>query len=104
MFAASFGRGAPTVPEEAREHVRRRLAAILFAGHSRLRPGDEADNFASVTRLVSEIIEPQVLKSGGNIIRWTGDATLIEFDSIIEAVRCAAALREAVSQSNQAMM
>ena len=103
MLAASFGRGAPTVPEKAREHVRRRLAAILFAGHGRLRPGDEADNFASVTRLVSEIIKPQVLKSGGNIIRWTGDATLIEFDSIIEAVRCAAALREAVSQSNQAM-
>jgi adenylate cyclase len=96
--------GAPIVPEEATEHVRRRLAAILFVGYSRLFPGDEADNFASVTRLLSEIIRPQVLKSGGNIIRWTGDGTLIEFDSIIEAVRCAAALREAVSQSNQAMM
>ena len=91
------------MPEEATEHVRRRLAAILFAGYSRLLPGDEASNFASVTRLLSEIIKPQVLKSGGNIIRWTGDGTLIEFDSIIEAVRCAAALREAVSQSNQAM-
>jgi len=92
------------VPEDARGHVRRRLAAILFAGYSRLLPGDEADNFASVTRLLSEIIKPQVLKSGGNIIRWTGDGVLIEFDSIIEAVRCAAALREAVSQSNQAML
>jgi len=89
------------VPEEAQGHVRRRLAAILFAGYSRLLPGDEADNFASVTRLLSEIIKPQVLKFGGNIIRWTGDGVLIEFDSIIEAVRCAAALREAVSQSNQ---
>jgi adenylate cyclase len=90
------------VLEEAQGHVRRRLAAILFAGHSRLLPGDEEDNFASVTRLLSEIIKPQVLKSGGNIIRWTGDGTLIEFDSIIEAVRCAAALREAVSRSNRA--
>jgi len=92
------------VPEEAQGHVRRRLAAILFAGYSRLLPGDEADNFASVTRLLSEIIKPQVLKSGGNIIRWTGDGALVEFDSIIEAVRCAAALRERVSQSNQALV
>ena len=67
------------MPEEAQGHVRRRLAAILFAGYSRLLPGDEADNFASVTRLLSEIIKPQVLKSGGNIIRWTGD-----FESVVE--------------------
>ena len=79
MFAASFDRGAVTVPEEAQGHVRRRLAAILFSGYSRLLPGDEADNFASVTRLPSEIIKPQVLKSGGNIIRWTGD-----FESVVE--------------------
>jgi adenylate cyclase len=89
------------VPEEAPGHVRRRLAAILFAGYGRLHPGDEADNFASVTRLLSDIIKPQVLEFGGNIIRWTGDEVLIEFESVIEAVRCAAALREAVSQSNQ---
>ena len=67
------------MPEEAQGHVRRRLAAILFAGYSRLLPGDEADNFASVTRLLSEIIKPQVLKFGGNIIQWTG-----EFESVIE--------------------
>src|SRR5215472_9906378 len=90
--------------DDGRGHARRRLAAILFAGYSRLLPGDEADNFASMTRLLSEIIKPQVLKSAGNIIRWTGDGVLVEFDSIIEAVRCAAALREAVSRSNQALL
>jgi len=52
---------------------------MLFAGYSRLLSGDEADNFASVTRLLSEIIKPQVLKFGGNIIQWTG-----EFESVIE--------------------
>ena len=67
------------MPEEAKRHVRRRLAAVLFVGYSRLLPGDEADNFASVTRLLSEIIKPQVLKFGGNIIRRTG-----EFESVIE--------------------
>jgi adenylate cyclase len=90
--------------EDARGRVMRRLAAILFAGYSRILPGDEADNFASVTSLLSEIIKPQVLKSGGNIIRWTGDGVLVEFESVVEAVRCAAALRDAVSQLNRAVL
>jgi adenylate cyclase len=104
MFGESFDRCAAVVSEGAKRQVRRRLAAILFAGYSRLPSGDEADNFASVTRLLSEIIKPQVLKSGGNIIRWTGDGVLIEFDSIIESVRCAADMREAVSRLNRALI
>jgi adenylate cyclase len=66
-------------------------------------PGDEADSFAGLTLLQTEIIEPQVLKCRGNIIRWTGDGVLIEFESVVEAVRCAASLRGAVSQLNQAL-
>src|SRR5215469_9490461 len=104
MFAASFDRDPATVPEEAKGHVRRRLAAILFAGYSRLSPGDEVESFATATLLLSEIIEPQVRKSGGNLIRWTGDTVLIEFESVIEAVRCAAALREGVSRFNRALL
>jgi class 3 adenylate cyclase len=92
-----------TVSEDATGHVRRRLAAILFAGYNRLQPGDAADTFAGLILLQTEIIEPQVLKCGGNIIRWTGDGTLIEFESVVEAVRCAAALRDAVAQMNQAL-
>jgi adenylate cyclase len=90
--------------DDGRGHARRRLAAILFAGYSRLFPGDEADNFASVTLLLSEIIKPQVRKSGGNIIRWTGDGVLVEFESVVEAVRCAAAMRDAVSRLNQILL
>jgi adenylate cyclase len=92
------------VPEDTKGHVRRRLAAILFAGYSRYVPGDEAGSFAGLTLLRTEIIEPQVLECGGNIIRWTGDAVLIEFESVVEAVRCAAALRDAVAQMNQALL
>ena len=77
-----------TVSEDATGHVRRRLAAILFAGYNRLQPGDAADTFAGLILLQTEIIEPQVLKCGGNIIRWTGDGTLIEIESVVEA--CAA--------------
>jgi adenylate cyclase len=87
--------------DDGRGHARRRLAAILFAGYSRLFPGDEAESFAAVTLLLSEIVKPQVLKSGGNIIRWTGDGVLVEFESVVEAVRCAAAIRDTVSQFNR---
>jgi adenylate cyclase len=64
-------------------------------------PGDEAETLARITVLRSEIIEPQVLKSGGKILRWTGDDVLIEFESVVEAVRCAGELQEAVLRSNQ---
>jgi TolB-like protein/class 3 adenylate cyclase/Flp pilus assembly protein TadD len=90
--------------DDGRGHARRRLAAILFAGYSRLFPGDEAESFADVTLLLSEIIKPQVLKSGGNIIRWTGDGVLVEFESVVEAVRCGAALRDAVTRLNQTVL
>jgi len=88
------------VSEDTKEQVRRRLAAILFAGYSRFVPGDEAGSFSGLTLLRTEIIEPQVVKCGGNIIRWTGDRVLIEFESVLEAVRCAASLVEAVSRFN----
>jgi adenylate cyclase len=92
------------VSEDATGRVRRRIAAILFAGYSRLLPGDEAGSFTGLTLLRSEIIEPEVLSFGGHIIRWTGDSVLIEFESVVEAVRCAVALREAVSLLNQALL
>jgi adenylate cyclase len=92
------------VSRDARGRSRRRLTAILFAGYGRLSPGDDADSFAGATLVLSEIIKPQVLESGGNIIRWTGGEVLIEFESVVEAVRCAAALREAVARFNQAVL
>jgi adenylate cyclase len=76
----------------------------MFAGYSRLLPGDDAGSFAGLTLLRTEIIEPQILKFGGHLIRWTSDEVLVEFESVVEAVRCAAALREAVSRFNQAQV
>jgi len=73
----------------------------MFAGYTRLRPGDEAGSFAGLALLRTEIIEPQVLKFGGHLIRWTGDEVLVEFESVVEAVRCAVSLVEAVSRFKQ---
>ena len=85
----------------ARERVRRRLAAILVAGYSRLFPADEADRFTGLRTVLTEVIEPLIPEYGGNIFKRTSDLVLIEFDSVVEAARCAAALRAAVGQVNQ---
>ena len=90
--------------EHATGGVRRRLAAILFAGYKRLQPGDEASTFTGLTLLRTEILEPQILKFGGRIIRWTGDEVFLEFPSVVAAVRCAVALIEAASRVNEALL
>jgi adenylate cyclase len=89
------------VSDDAREPVRRRLAAVLVAGYSRLVPGDEAEALIALTALLTEIIEPLIPKFGGHIVNSTGERVLSEFDSVVEATRCAAALRDAVLQRNR---
>ncbi len=87
--------------EDARARVRRRLAAILVAGYSRLFPGDEADRFAGLTSFLNEVIEPLIPEFRGNIFKRAGELVLIEFESVVEAARCAAALRDAALRMNQ---
>ena len=90
------------VSEDAPGNASRRLAAILFAGYKRLHPGDEAGEFSALSLFRTDVIEPQVLKFGGRIVRWTGDQIFLEFQSVVQAVRCGAALREAASRLNEA--
>ena len=89
--------------EDSRGRVRRRLAAILVAGYSRQLSGDEADSFAGLRAVLTEIIKPLTSDYGGNIFKQTSDLALIEFESVVEAARCAAALRDAVEQKNRAL-
>jgi adenylate cyclase len=91
------------VSEEARGRTRRRLAAILVAGLSRLFPGDEKDSFVGLRAFLTEVIDPLIPEFEGNIFKQTGDLVLIEFDSVVEATRCAIALREAVGQHNHTL-
>src|SRR5262249_3011139 len=76
----------------------------MFAGRNRFEPGDELDSFAGFALLRTESIEPQIAKFGGRIIRWTGDDVFVEFPSVVEAVRCAAALIEAASRLDEAVL
>jgi len=91
------------VAEEATGRVRRRFSAILVAGYSRLFPGEEKESFAALMAVRTEVIEPLVAEFDGNIFKQTADLVLIEFDSVVKSVRCAAALRDGVAQANQTL-
>jgi adenylate cyclase len=93
-----------SVSQEAREHVKRRLAAVLVAGYTRLFPGDEADGLAGLRAFLTEIIEPRIAEFGGQMINWTGERALIEFDSAVEATRYAALLRDTAAKRDRMLL
>jgi adenylate cyclase len=81
------------------ERVIRRLAAVLVAdmvGYSRLIGLDEEGTIARQQALRRELIDPRIAEFGGRIVKTTGDGLLVEFPSVVDAVRCAIAVQEAV--------
>ena len=72
--------------------VERRLAAILAAdvvGYSRLMAADEEGTLARLRALRAESIDPTIAKHHGRIVKLMGDGALLEFASVVDAVRCA---------------
>jgi TolB-like protein/class 3 adenylate cyclase len=70
----------------------RKIAAILVAdvvGYSRLAGADEEGTLARLRALRSDLIDPAVAEHHGRIVKRTGDGSLIEFRSVVDAVRCA---------------
>ena len=90
--------------DTARPRVKRRLAAILVAGYSRLLPGDELDRIADLRAILTEIIQPLIAEYEGNLFKEAGDLALAEFESVVEATRCAAAIRDAAVAKNQNLL
>jgi adenylate cyclase len=80
--------------------VRRRLAAVLVAGYNPLFPESDADVLAGLNALLDEVIEPLIREFGGRVVNSGGETALCEFDSVVEAARSAAALRDAVIRRN----
>ncbi len=81
-------------------NVERRLAAILAAdvvGFSRLMELDEAGTLARMRAVRLELMGPALEKCRGRIIKTTGDGILVEFQSVTEAVRCAADFQRAMA-------
>ncbi len=72
----------------AEERVQRRLAAILAAdvvGYSRLMGHDETGTLAALKAHRKELIEPKSAEYHGRIVKLTGDGTLMEFGSAVDA-------------------
>ena len=86
----------------SRDSVDRRLAAILAAdvvGYSRLMEADEAGT-ARMLRDHRAAADPLVAEHGGRIVKTTGDGVLVEFSSVVGAVRCAVALQKLMAERN----
>jgi TolB-like protein/class 3 adenylate cyclase/Flp pilus assembly protein TadD len=84
--------------------TRRRLAAIMAAdvvGFSRLIELDEAGTVAALTRHRHEVIDPLIAAHEGRIFKTMGDGLLAEFPSVVETVRCAAAIQEQIAAFNR---
>ena len=89
----------------AETRVERRLAAILasdIVGYSRLMEADEAGTLARVKALRAEFLHPQVAAYNGRVVKTTGDGTLIEFPSAVDAVQHAVAVQREMAQRNAA--
>ena len=85
-----------------KQPVERRLAAILaadVAGYSRLMGADEAGT-ARALREHRAAADPLIAMHGGRIVKTTGDGMLVEFPSVVDAVRCAVEIQRAMTDRN----
>jgi TolB-like protein/class 3 adenylate cyclase len=81
----------------------RRLAAILaadVAGYSRLMGADEEGTLERLKALRRELVDPKIAEHRGRIVKTTGDGLLVEFASVVDAVRCAVAVQQAMPERN----
>jgi class 3 adenylate cyclase/TolB-like protein len=81
----------------------RRLAAIVsadVAGYSRLMGLDESRTLAALKAHRRELIDPKIAEYGGRIVKTTGDGLLLEFPSVVEAVRCAVDVQRGLAARN----
>jgi len=87
----------------AEERVQRRLAAILatdMVGYSKMMEYDEAGTLSRLKSLRSEFLHPKITEYGGRIVKTTGDGTLIEFPSAVDAVQHAVDVQRGLAERN----
>jgi type VI secretion system protein ImpH len=82
-------------------HPNRRLAAILaadIAGYSRLVGEDEEGTLRRVKAILADLVEPKIAAHRGRLVKTTGDGLLIEFGSVVDALRCASEVQADMAQ------
>jgi adenylate cyclase len=81
----------------------RKLAAILVAdvvGYSRLAGADEERTLTRLRGLRSDLIDPAIAAHRGRVVKRTGDGSIIEFRSVVDAVRCAIEVQNGPAERN----
>jgi adenylate cyclase len=84
----------------------RKIAAILAAdvvGFSRMASADEDRTLARLRALRADLIDPAIAGQNGHVFKRTGDGALVEFRSVVEAVRCAITIQNAMVERNVGM-
>src|ERR1051325_7501971 len=87
----------------AEARVERRLAAILaadIAGYSRLMGVDEEGTLRQLKRHRKQLVDPKITEHRGRIVKTTGDGMLVEFVSVVDAVRCAVDVQRSMAERN----
>jgi TolB-like protein/class 3 adenylate cyclase len=87
----------------SRERVERRLAAILaadVAGSCRLIGIDEEGTLAQLNALRRTLFDPKIAEHRGRVVKNTGDGALVEFASVVDAVRCADEIQRGMAEQN----
>jgi TolB-like protein/class 3 adenylate cyclase len=88
------------------DRVDRRLAAILagdVAGYSRLMGADEEGTLRQLKAHRKELVDPKITEHRGRIVKTTGDGMLVEFVSVVDAVRCAVDIQRGMVERNSAV-
>jgi adenylate cyclase len=84
-------------------HEIRKIAAILAAdvvGFSRLAGADEDRTLARLRALRSDLVDPAVGAHHGRVVKRTGDGLIVEFRSVVDAVRCAIGIQRGMTERN----
>jgi adenylate cyclase len=95
-----IGIGGPRVTED---RVDRRLAAIMagdIAGYSRLMGIDDEGTLRQLKAHRKQLVDPKIAEHRGRIVKTTGDGILVEFVSVVDAVRCAVEIARGMSERN----
>lgn len=91
----------------AREHLTRRLMAVLaadVAGYSRLTAADEEGTHLRLREHLQEWFAPKIADHFGSVVKSTGDGVLAEFDSVVDAVRCAVDIQRGMADRNASLL
>src|SRR6266550_4286155 len=90
----------------ARVRTERRLAAILtadVAGYSRLIGADEEGTLGRLRSIRAKVIDPIIAEHRGRLVKTTGDGLLVEFGSVVDALRCATEVQREMAERNTAI-